>query len=586
MPSTATSRIEGVTASLAVKTPCRAATTGNISLVGLQTIDGVALAAGDRVLVRAQTDAKANGLYDCDTGGWTRSRDFDGLRDATKGTMIFVTDGATWGGVFFTLDTALPVIGTSAITFTPRSAVTGNAEAEDIGYDNAGSDLTAANVQAALSELAGRFLGKQGTSIASAATTNIGGADSDFIRVTGTTTITSLGAGTKHHHAWIKFTGILTLTHNATGLILPGSANIVTAAGDIAEFVRISGSDWQCIAYHRATGLPLNKSSQAQAEGGTDDTSVMTPLRTAQAIAAQAQSAPVGAIIAFAMQTPPGGWLECAGQLLTQATYPALFAAIGTAFNVGGEAATDFRLPDLRGEFMRGWDNGRGADTGRTFGSSQQDALQDIDGSWYSFPNTTNVGTFGATGAVSGTTAPIPGQNAAGAAGSAIKFNINASAVARTASETRGRNVAVMFCIKAFGVTANQGAIDITSLAADVAAVKTNGFSKSFVSAEQTVTAGGTLTLAHGMGTTPKQWKGTLVCKIAEQGYSVGDVVEILGGAETTGSSNAYQVTIVPGSTSLFIRFGNGGFILQNKSNGTNVGGTAANWRFVAKAWA
>lgn len=104
------------------------------------------------------------------------------------------------------------------------------------------------------------ILGVKGTSIASAATTNIGNAGSHFVDITGTTTITSLGTGTARNFMMVNFTGALTLTHNATSLILPGAANITTAAGDTAIFVRndSSGSaNWRCIAYQRASGLPI-----------------------------------------------------------------------------------------------------------------------------------------------------------------------------------------------------------------------------------------------------------------------------------------------------------------------------------------
>jgi len=103
-------------------------------------------------------------------------------------------------------------------------------------------------------------LGVKGTSIASAATTNIGNADAHFVDITGTTTITSLGTGTARNMVMVNFTGALTLTHNATSLILPGGANITTAAGDTAIFVRngAAGSgNWRCVSYQRASGEPI-----------------------------------------------------------------------------------------------------------------------------------------------------------------------------------------------------------------------------------------------------------------------------------------------------------------------------------------
>lgn len=80
------------------------------------------------------------------------------------------------------------------------------------------------------------------------------------------------------------------------------------------------------------------------------------------------QLVPAGTIIAYADSTPPDGWLECNGQAVSRTTYADLFAAIGTTFGAG-DSLTTFNLPDLRGEFIRGWDNGRGVDVGRSLGS-------------------------------------------------------------------------------------------------------------------------------------------------------------------------------------------------------------------------
>jgi len=105
-----------------------------------------------------------------------------------------------------------------------------------------------------------RYMGKKGSAIASATTTEIGDADSDFVSITGTTTITSFGgddSSVLRDHVWLQFDGALLLTHNATSLILPTGANITTVAGDVAEMVRVSGSNWKCLNYIRASGAPL-----------------------------------------------------------------------------------------------------------------------------------------------------------------------------------------------------------------------------------------------------------------------------------------------------------------------------------------
>lgn len=104
MPSTFTSRLEGLTTSVAVKAPCRVATTAAITLSGLQTIDGVALSAGDRVLVKNQSSTIDNGIWIASVGAWTRAADFDGTLDAVGGTQAMVIAGATNANTYWRVD--------------------------------------------------------------------------------------------------------------------------------------------------------------------------------------------------------------------------------------------------------------------------------------------------------------------------------------------------------------------------------------------------------------------------------------------------------------------------------------------------
>jgi len=78
-----------------------------------------------------------------------------------------------------------------------------------------------------------------------------------------------------------------------------------------------------------------------------------------------------GAVKAWTITSPPQGWLICDGSIKLRAAYPLLFAKIGTTYNTGGETVDQFRLPDYRGEFLRGLDLGRGVDIGRSLGSFQ-----------------------------------------------------------------------------------------------------------------------------------------------------------------------------------------------------------------------
>lgn len=109
-------------------------------------------------------------------------------------------------------------------------------------------------------------IGRKGADIASATTTDIGAATGDFVDITGTTTITGLGnAPTIGVLRQVRFTGALILTYNATSLILPGAANITTAAGDTAVFRSLNTSgNWICVSYTRADGTSLAGSSTPQ----------------------------------------------------------------------------------------------------------------------------------------------------------------------------------------------------------------------------------------------------------------------------------------------------------------------------------
>lgn len=93
--------------------------------------------------------------------------------------------------------------------------------------------------------------------IASAATTDIGTKTASYLAVSGTTTITALGTPTNKTEYTLKFDGALTLTHNATSLILPGGANITTAAGDVGKFRHEGSGNWRCVSYTRANGTPV-----------------------------------------------------------------------------------------------------------------------------------------------------------------------------------------------------------------------------------------------------------------------------------------------------------------------------------------
>ncbi|MED0671751.1 phage tail protein [Aneurinibacillus aneurinilyticus] len=86
-------------------------------------------------------------------------------------------------------------------------------------------------------------------------------------------------------------------------------------------------------------------------------------------------SVPAGAVMHFATKNPPKGWLKANGEAISRTQYADLFTVIGTTFG-NGDGSTTFNLPDLRGEFIRGFDDERGVDKERIFGSWQEDELK------------------------------------------------------------------------------------------------------------------------------------------------------------------------------------------------------------------
>jgi hypothetical protein len=112
-----TDRLDGLSSSTAIKGPCKAATTANITLSGEQTIDGVSIVDGDRVLVKNQTTAADNGIYVASTGVWNRAKDFSSNRDVKQGTAVLVTGGSTNGPLWWVTTADPIVIGTTSLAF-------------------------------------------------------------------------------------------------------------------------------------------------------------------------------------------------------------------------------------------------------------------------------------------------------------------------------------------------------------------------------------------------------------------------------------------------------------------------------------
>nr|DAJ00518.1 MAG TPA: Baseplate wedge protein [Caudoviricetes sp.] len=150
---------------------------------------------------------------------------------------------------------------------------------------------------------------------------------------------------------------------------------------------------------------------------------------------------PVGVPVPWPSATPPTGWLKCNGAAFSAEDYPNLAKAYPT-----------LKLPDLRGEFIRGWDGGKGVDSGRTLLSAQGDAIRNITGVVGYSSIGDSQGLLGyVSGAFSASESKAPALSGASASGyqRSLYANFNASAVVPTANENRPRNIAFNYIVRA-----------------------------------------------------------------------------------------------------------------------------------------
>lgn len=219
---------------------------------------------------------------------------------------------------------------------------------------------------------------------------------------------------------------------------------ITQAAGD-ARYLQITAASntYLPLAGGTLTGtLTLDAAPTADLEAATkkyvDDEIAGIPAAT--------DLTPAGTVIYTARSTAPTGYLKANGAAVSRTTYATLFSAIGTTYG-SGDGSTTFNLPDLRGEFVRGLDDGRGVDTSRTLGSSQNDST--------ALPNndftTSNPGNHAHSYSggdrqnlqSGGTSQPVSqGGNTTGSAGA------HTHTIGGGDAETRPRNIALLACIK------------------------------------------------------------------------------------------------------------------------------------------
>ena len=206
--------------------------------------------------------------------------------------------------------------------------------------------------------------------------------------------------------------GILTVTGNSTLGNVKISSGIVTASSGIVTY------------YGDGSNLEVDGSSLSESISS---------------------AVPAGSVFYFASSSAPTGYVKANGAELSKTAYATLFSSIGTTYGEtngsGGAGTSHFRVPDLRGEFIRGWDDGRGIDSGRSFGSTQSDEFKNHQHEFGSDDQVRTQGGYTSLGSFSyDATSNLSGG------GQRCRTKNNSTNFG--GSETRPRNLALLACIK------------------------------------------------------------------------------------------------------------------------------------------
>ncbi|MDF2873375.1 MAG: hypothetical protein K0R22_58 [Sporomusa sp.] len=344
------------------------------------------------------------------------------------------------------------------------------------------------------------------------------------------------------------------------------TARIVSLTGDVTGSTSFDGSGNVSIATTNTAAMPV---------GFTFPLLANSPLPGSLALQ--------GALVTRAAYPDLWAWIQANAPLITESAWQAQ-AAVQTSVGAysSGDGSTNFRLPKIV-DFVRG------SDTGRTPGTWQADAMQ---GHWH------DVQQGSASGGTKVGDNPVDSDNKnVNDSGGAILYNraesattirtdlVNGTGEPRIADETRSKSISMLWCVKAFGATTNQGVVDITALAASLndKIGKTDiGYgTQVWVSGEYTPVVNTPTIVSHGLNITPLKTYGDVLlkCVVAEAGYSVGDYA--ISFVEWCGSAVEYAPKPVVTATTIQQNTGSYGLFAINKASGTPVQLVPANWRYV-----
>ena len=249
---------------------------------------------------------------------------------------------------------------------------------------------------------------------------------------------------------WIDTTNNLIKIRNTAnnGWVTLGSSNtanmgFATLASPAFTGTVTSGGDIVCNSTGRLK-LPVGTTAQRPGSPATGDSRWNTTLSQQEVYNGtsweRVGGVPAGSIFWFGSSTVPTGYLECNGAAVSRTTYSQLFDALGTVFGSGNGSST-FNVPDLRGEFVRGWDNGRGVDSGRGFASAQSDEFKNHQHQFGGDDQCQSQGSYTTLGSFA-----YDASSTASGGGKRMRTKDDSTNAGGT--EVRPRNIALMAVIK------------------------------------------------------------------------------------------------------------------------------------------
>ncbi len=599
--------------------PVRLATTGNITLYGLQTIDGVPAEVGDRVLVKNQADARDNGIYTASEGQWFRAADARTSRTMQKGTTVHVQQGTVSADFIYVFQTLDPAIGTDAIALAfylsedtlgdavgAASAAAASAAAALTSKNAAASSATNAGTSASAASGSATAAAGSATTAATSATNagNSATAASGSASGAATSATNAGNSATAAAGSASAASGSATAASTSAGNAATSATNAAASALAAATSVAALGYTFSVTTTDADPGngtLRLNNASAALATaayidnldaGGATVSGILdafddstNPMKGQLTLRSKAS-----ATISYVYNVS-GAVVDGAGyRKLTLAyvggagTLPTTANGIWLTFDRAGDKGADGTgVGDFSGPASSVADNivTFAGTTGKTGKDSGVKATDLIAGPASAIAD--NIATFNGT---SGKLAKDSGVAVSSLAPKASPTFTGMPAAPTAAPGTNTTQLATTGFVKAaIDVVLSGVSASFDTLAELAAAIAGLPFSKSYESPQQTITNGGLLTLAHGLGAQPKLYLPFLQCTTANNGYSVGDEVALNPGTNAADDVNGRGISVVADAVNISIRIGVDAIDIIRKDTGGSSSIPPSSWRLVVRAW-